>query len=336
VDGAAAVDEQSGIVERLAALLDTSLIRRVEGHSGRLAMFETVAEYAREQLQRMGEEPSARARHAGWYCVLGRRAEHGLRCAERLAWMERLEAELHNLRVALGWAIHERNDPVAGLELASRLWQFWHVRGRHAEGRAWIAAARAQVGVSASALRGRAELADGYLTWFQREYRSASRALEQAVLLLRDADDPPALIEALAMAAVCAASLAAHDADPAALAAEAAELAIVHGELWEIGMARFWQGVIAAERGEMAAASGFAQASITAFETAGDAWNGGPHSTLGDLARARGDHASAREHYQAALGCFRAIGDKWGCAFSLRVLAELALHRDSHDEALVR
>jgi tetratricopeptide (TPR) repeat protein len=208
------------------------------------------------------------------------------------------------------------------------------VRGRHAEGRAWIAAARAQVGVSASALRGRAELADGYLTWFQREYRSASRALEQAVLLLRDADDPPALIEALAMAAVCAASLAAHDADPAALAAEAAELAIVHGQLWEIGMARFWQGVIAAERGEMAAASGFAQASITAFETAGDAWNGGPHSTLGDLARARGDHASAREHYQAALGCFRAIGDKWGCAFSLRVLAELALHRDSHDEAL--
>jgi hypothetical protein len=65
VDGAAAVDEQSGIVERLAALLDTSLIRRVEGHSGRLAMFETVAEYARE-----------------------------------------------------------RNDPVAGLELASRLRQF--------------------------------------------------------------------------------------------------------------------------------------------------------------------------------------------------------------------
>lgn len=322
---AEAVDPRPGLFERLSSLRDASLIRRDDRQPRRLAMLETIAEYARERLAESGELADARARHAAWYLTLGRAAETGLCGADRLEWIERLECELPNLRAALQWAIHEGNDPAGGMMLAGGIRQYWHVRGRHREGREWLAAGLARLAPAATLEHGRACLAAGYLSWFLREYPQAADSLTQAAELLRPTGDATLYAEALALGAMAALSAAGDVARAVALADEALSVAARHGAPWTIGMARFWRAAIAANVGDSVGAATNAAASISAFIAAGDAWNGGPHSILGDLALSAGDYRAAHTHYLSALSCFGAIGDVWGCGFSLRTLAEIAL-----------
>jgi len=54
-----------------------------------------------------------------------------------MAHVARFEREQDNLREALQWAIN-RKDPAAGLWLAIAVEPFWYMRGRYAEGRAWL------------------------------------------------------------------------------------------------------------------------------------------------------------------------------------------------------
>ena len=51
--------------------------------------------------------------------------------------MDRLDAEVDNLRAAMAWFL-EAGEPEAGLRLASALWDFCHARGYYEEGRAWL------------------------------------------------------------------------------------------------------------------------------------------------------------------------------------------------------
>lgn len=330
---AAAVDPYPGLIKRLTALQDASLIRRVEDRPDRFAMLDTIAEYARERLAESGESADLYARHASWCLALGATAEQGLCGAQRLEWIKRLEAELPNLRVALAWAIHARHNPREGVLLVSRIRQFWHVRGLHREGRDWLSAGLSHVDDADEEACGAAWLALGYLCWFQREYAEAVRALERATTRLRTANLPALCAEALALQAIAILSSSQHEEQAMAAVHESLHLARQVGAAWTIGMAHFWNAVVAGHIGSNADAATHAYASIAAFAEAGDAWNGGPHSILGDLAIAADDQHSASMHYQTALACFRAIGDVWGCAFSLRTLAELALRAGRIDEA---
>ncbi len=67
------------------------------------SMLETVREYAREQLTRLGELPDARARHAHYFLALAERADPQLRGRDQHAWYLRLEREHDNLQAALRW-----------------------------------------------------------------------------------------------------------------------------------------------------------------------------------------------------------------------------------------
>jgi hypothetical protein len=57
-------------------------------------------------------------RHLQFFARLGEKAELGLKSAEHLEWLERLEAEHNNVRAALAWAL-EGQAIGAGLQLAS-------------------------------------------------------------------------------------------------------------------------------------------------------------------------------------------------------------------------
>ena len=119
-------------------LADKSLLRNEVDATGesRFSMFEVIQEYAREKLAEGGDETAVRRRHAHYYLELSRRAEQELNGPQQEIWLNRLDADISNLRAALDFCLAD--DVTTGLQLASSLWQFWHVRGRLSEGRARI------------------------------------------------------------------------------------------------------------------------------------------------------------------------------------------------------
>ncbi len=76
----------------------------------RIAMLETIREYALEQLGASGEEAAIRARHAAYYLGLAEAAAPRLRSAEQVRWLDWLEADHDNLRAAGDWLHRARQD----------------------------------------------------------------------------------------------------------------------------------------------------------------------------------------------------------------------------------
>src|SRR5206468_4091287 len=93
----------------------------------------TMREYGWQQL-RDGEAVVTCRRHLDWYLELSERAEPHLQGPEQQEWLERLEREHDNLRVALDRAV-DCGEVEEGLRLAGALWFFWSVRGYFTEGR---------------------------------------------------------------------------------------------------------------------------------------------------------------------------------------------------------
>lgn len=126
-------------LELVASLVDKNLLRQVEGAGGepRLFMLETIREYALERLAESGEAEIVRRAHADYYLVLAEEAEPKLMTAEQMTWLDLLEREHNNLRVALRWSLDLAGAETA-LRLVGALWRFWHVRGHLSEGRRWL------------------------------------------------------------------------------------------------------------------------------------------------------------------------------------------------------
>ena len=105
VVGSTGEDSYGGALERIASLVDKSLVRWEAGADGepRYLMLETVREYGLEQLAASGDETDARDRHAAWCLALAVQAEPELIGAEQRRWSERLDVEHANLRAALAW-----------------------------------------------------------------------------------------------------------------------------------------------------------------------------------------------------------------------------------------
>ncbi|MEQ1822467.1 MAG: tetratricopeptide repeat protein [Fimbriimonadaceae bacterium] len=150
------------ISEMVLALVDKSLVVAQE-HQGvsRLGLLESVREYAKERLTESGSTELYQDRHFQCFAALGREALPHLRGPEQKVWLERLQAEMDNLRAALARGIGTPD----GLSLCGDLWWFWYQRGHFTEGRAWLAEGldrnpRADIEVRALAFNGAGVLAE--------------------------------------------------------------------------------------------------------------------------------------------------------------------------------
>jgi predicted ATPase len=95
--------------------LDKSLLRQEEGpgEEPRFVMLETVHEFAREKLQESAEAGEIKRTHAQYFLTLAAQAYPELKGANQLEWLDRLEAEHDNMRVALSWALERKEAEVA-------------------------------------------------------------------------------------------------------------------------------------------------------------------------------------------------------------------------------
>ncbi len=186
------------VLERVASLVDKSLVRRRDTSDGepRFAMFEAIREFAAGQLAVSGHRDETRARHAR--CYLERVTE--LRGAAETgdhAALDRLEQDHDDLRAAIGWAL-ESGDLSTAVGLAGGLWRFWQKRGYLAEGLTQLERVLALAGPDApDELRLVAHEAHGGLAYWLGDQERARASYQEVVDIRRRQGDPRALAQAL-------------------------------------------------------------------------------------------------------------------------------------------
>ena len=131
-------DGQRDVFGGVERLCEHSLLRQAEGPGSepRFVMLETVREFGLEQLAASGEDVVTRNAHAAYFATLGDQAERNL-ILRPGPFVAVLEADADNLRAALSWTA-SREDAETGLRLGLAFAAFSLLRGRLAEGRAWL------------------------------------------------------------------------------------------------------------------------------------------------------------------------------------------------------
>jgi predicted ATPase/DNA-binding CsgD family transcriptional regulator len=177
----------------LGALVDKSLVQFGDAGAGpaRYRLLETVRQYAAGRLAAQGPAAAGAARlaHRDYYLALAEAAAPQLAGADQAEWLDRLDAELGNLRAAIAFS-QAQPDPVPGLRLAASLRVYWRARGHAAEGAAALRAlldAPAAQGVTLP--RARALAAAARLLQQTGGYAIAADYCQEALAIARSADD---------------------------------------------------------------------------------------------------------------------------------------------------
>ena len=144
LDAAASVTQldEDQLLERLATLIDASLLGSLHDDPPSFRLLETIRAFAAERLAHDADEMDARTRHAEFFRALGESAAPHLWDPQQQIWFDRLEREHDNLRTALqSWL--SRGKPEPALRLATSLAPFWEARGHLEEGLGWLSQALA-------------------------------------------------------------------------------------------------------------------------------------------------------------------------------------------------
>jgi len=129
--------EAEEVLDLLTSLVDKSLVMAAVMESGtRYRMLETIRQYGRDRLLEAGGSEKARDRHLAYFAGLTGQAEPHLRGKGQIEWLDRLEVELDNLRVAMEWSQGRQID--LGLQIAADLMWFWWIRNFFSEDREWL------------------------------------------------------------------------------------------------------------------------------------------------------------------------------------------------------
>jgi predicted ATPase/DNA-binding CsgD family transcriptional regulator len=295
-DGGSIVHPPSSILDRLATLLDHSLLRQEIGADGapRFQMLETIHEYALEQLAAGGEQKQIRRRHAEYFLALAEAAAAALEGAQQGLWLGQLQQEHDNLRAALSWALEQREAEI-GLRLAVALRLFWFMRGYLSEGRERLAQILA-IANSSPGTRAKALDCAGFLARYQGDYAAAALLIRESLALRRSLGHSQGIADALS----------------------------------NLGYVSLHQGDYAAARAMYEESLGLYSA-LNNQQGRADCL-----SHLGAAAFYQGDYAAARQLHEQALAIWRALGDVEGVAYALYNLGDVLLAEAEHATAAPR
>jgi non-specific serine/threonine protein kinase len=266
----------------LEALVDQSLVFRAPGPSAdRFGILETVRDFALEQLRDSGEEARARRAHAMYFLELAETAAALISGSQQVDWLNRLEAEMANLRAALGTLL-DLQEYEQALRLGGALGPFWRRHGHFREGRAWLdrlfAALPVKESPAVSAVaQARAYSAAGELAWVQGDF---ARAVD--------------------------------------LHAVARDLFVLAGDERGVAFSLYHLATGAKLQGDMALAVNRYQESLARYQALSDQWGMATlRHALASLALDAGDFARAEALLSAEIEAIRQIGDRWLLGASL-------------------
>lgn len=324
----------AAILDSAENLLEHHLLRAETASAEdetRIGIYETIREYACEQLVASGERAMTERRHAAYYLALAKRAQPELDGREQAMWVSRLESEHDNLRVALDWALTQAETEI-GLRLVAAVWWFWQAHGHLFEAKQWFArmfALDRETGFTAPpATRARALLGAGMVAFRLYEHEQAAALLGESLALFQALADAYGTADALNALGL----VAQEQGDflrAAALYEESIALYRVSDSTYDIAIA------LARLQGEYARATTLFEESLGLQRAVENEW--GIALALAHLAmtaQSEGNDERALFLHEESLMLRRKVGDKQGIAASLSLLAAIARKRGDYDGAI--
>jgi len=334
VDGFGPHVKDVKVLDLLAALVDKSLVHAdYSADSVRYRLLETIRDYAGAKLEGRGEAERNRVAraHRDHFMALVEEAQPHLRGQDELEWIDRLDLELDNIRVALNECL-EDCDPQPGLRLAEALSEFWNIRGYGVEGTETLRAHLGRPAAQSPTLRrGQALVAAGHLVKdYVADYPLATAFADEALRIARAEGDDNLAVRALYVLATVRNSQGDHigclniieEALPVARRQgdprSAAQLLNVQGWARDGAGGNGWES--------------YAEAAVL-YRQAGDRRGAAAAiGNLGFLALNAGDFDAARGPIGDALRVFRQLGDRHGqVTFALN--SGYIAYLDGHDVA---
>jgi tetratricopeptide (TPR) repeat protein len=255
--------------------------------------------------------------------------EPRLWAADQHLWLDQLEAEHDNLRVALDWSGETEHGAESGLRVAGAIWWFWMIRGYFSEGRQRLARVLAAGVGSLPAARAKALNGAGALAFGQGDYVSARTFHEESLTLKRAEGDlwgVAAALNDLGIITCCQGDLA------AARELNQESLAIKRqlGDVQGIAYSLLSLALVAREQGDLAVARELYEEALAIRRQLGN--QRGIAEALSGLANIvcdLGDEAMARVLNREGLQLYTELGDRVGIAIMLEGQASLTSPLDS-------
>ena len=318
--------QRDDVLDLLSHLVNKSLVLVAEQDSEtRYRLLEAVRQYGWEKLSESGEEGQLREQHARYYLALAEEAEPELKGEGQVAWLERLEREHDNLRVAMRLLLGQGEAEEAS-RLGWALWLFWGIRGYYDEGRRSMEQAlsvEGSVAMPASA-RAKALYVEGMMENYQGDHRSAEVLLEESISLFRELDDKLGTAYALSNAGFAALGQG-QPQKAITLTEEAVDLFLEVDEKWGAAIELGFLAVAWRDQGDHERAKRLAERGLALSREVGErqaisvALN-----TLATLAQAERDHERARELFGEGLTVSAELGNESDVVHGLEGLASIA------------
>jgi predicted ATPase len=338
IDTAAVLDLLTGLVHQSLVVLDDG--------AERYRFLETVRQYAQEHLVASGEAAAVRDRHLHWCLTRVTRNGTALWVAAQGPWLDRLERELDNLRVALGWA-RDSGQLALGLRLAQALGRFWYLHSYQSEGLRWLetflaGSSRDERGgwdedhtVARRRVRAWALSEAGLLAHLQTEPRMAGNLATQSLALFRQLDDREGIADTLGLQAVVARDQG-YFTQAVRLLEESARHWHALGRSDDVTGALVDLALTAIQQGDLAQATALVQEVVTRTAHVASDWGAGHiHFLQGQLAWEQGTLAGARRLGEESLALYQHVGDRRGSALALGyLLGQVAREQGDLDRAM--
>lgn len=188
--------ETDSVLDLLAILIDNNLLVSKEQTDGnvRLQMLEVVREFALECLETSDEAEFVRRVHSQFFLALAEEAEPFLSGEGGGEWLEKLEIEHENIRVALGWSLINNGEIAA--RMAAALRYFWLNHSHLSEGLRWSQAALQITENTISEARFKLLLTNGVFLKKLGKFEAARKVCEKALTESREVNDLSQAIKA--------------------------------------------------------------------------------------------------------------------------------------------
>jgi predicted ATPase/DNA-binding CsgD family transcriptional regulator len=178
------LDEQD-ILQTLVALVDKSVVLRIEEHGTQYRLLDTIREFGAEKLADAGEEPIIRRQYTERYRALASAFGSRLTAEDQLARYRELSREHANIRAALEYALGagpESGGDGTAADLASSLDAYWQISSRLAEGRYWLTKVLSRF-PRPSPQRALALIVRAHLATYQGDAADARAGLDEGIAL---------------------------------------------------------------------------------------------------------------------------------------------------------
>ncbi len=289
----AVIDPESrmGVLERVETLVRQSLLWRDEDTEGtsRFHMLETVRDFARDELERVGEAADLSERLGKHLLDFMSTANEHIDGADAQAWLVRIDEQGPNLKAALLWTLENpEGSHQLGIDLVNAMGWFWYLRGDATEALRWLERAIETDEDSPLSLRVRLIYYSAAMLERLGRLVEAQDRFEEALAIFRELSDEKRVAQTLN-------SL----------------------------------GGLAVDLGDTAKAFDHLNEAERILREQGDNYGRAvSFVNLCDAAWATGDHDLADEFGQQGLELFSGMENEWGAAVARRHLAKVAYAKE--------